>query len=81
MKYFLSAVLAFVLASLSPIRSAETSEGGAKPPEGEDPALTFLLTFDRLSTVADYAKGKPTSTTFEDNLEFRLVPGFNEKNA
>jgi hypothetical protein len=46
-----------------------------------EPDLTFLLTFDKMSTVADYAGGNPVSTTFAGDLELRNIPGYNQKNA
>ncbi|MCC6422919.1 MAG: hypothetical protein IT447_05525 [Phycisphaerales bacterium] len=47
----------------------------------DEPDLTFLLTFDKNSVVADYARGNRASTTFHDNLEFRTFPGVNGGNA
>ncbi|MBI3919906.1 MAG: hypothetical protein HY318_00710, partial [Armatimonadetes bacterium] len=45
------------------------------------PDLTFSLTFDKKTTVADYAKGNPASTTLNDSLEFRTILGVNGRNA
>ncbi|MEK6794615.1 MAG: glycoside hydrolase domain-containing protein, partial [Spirochaetota bacterium] len=46
-----------------------------------DRDLTFAVTFDRNSTAAEVSLGDGASTTFRDNLEFRIVPGFDGKNA
>jgi len=43
--------------------------------------LTFLLTFDKNSVISDFARGNRVSTTFHDNLEFRVLPGINGNNA
>ena len=43
--------------------------------------LTFLLTFDKNSVISDVARGNRVSTTFHDNLEFRVLPGINGNNA
>lgn len=76
--------LLFAFLMLFALALAYGSEPNATPahlPEGEDSSLTFLLTFDKKSVVADFARGNPNSTTFEGNLEFRLIPGFNDENA
>lgn len=46
-----------------------------------EPDLTFLLTFNKNSVVADRAGGNRSSTTFHDNLEFRTAQGVDGTNA
>lgn len=44
----------------------------AGPP---DPGLTFHASFDKRDVRADYARGRPESTTFTESLELRGVEG------
>lgn len=48
------------------------------PPERD---LLFYVSFDRLVVEADYAQGDGRPLDFDDNLEVRVQPGFNNKNA
>ncbi|MCF6314600.1 MAG: LamG domain-containing protein [Verrucomicrobiales bacterium] len=50
--------------------------------KSKHPDLSFSLTFDGKSVAADHTLGNPDSFTFGDgNLEFRIVPGFDNQNA
>jgi Concanavalin A-like lectin/glucanases superfamily/Glycoside hydrolase 123, N-terminal domain len=71
-------VLSLILVSLA-ILTASAAMKPAKPVIKR--GLTFHVTYDKRSTTADFAKGNPASTTKDINLEFRLFPGFNNKNA
>lgn len=80
-KFRLALLLALIFGFFSDGKTGAATGASGKVPDGEDPDLTFLLTFDRKSVAADYAKGDRNSTTFTDNLEFRTLQGFNDLNA
>ena len=48
------------------------------PPERD---LLFNVSFDKMTALADYAKGNGEPLDFKSDLEFRPYEGFNSKNA
>lgn len=47
----------------------------------KDRDLSFCVTFDKKTPVADLALGDARPLTFKENLEFRTFPGFDLQNA